>query len=73
MKPTRAAIRYARALVLEASEQDCLDKVREDMELIKNTFENNIDLKHMVESLVIKNSIKQSSLKLILLLITYLF
>ena len=39
MKPTRAAIRYARALVLEASEQDCLDKVREDMELIKNTFE----------------------------------
>ena len=65
MKPTRAATRYARALVLEASEQDCLEKVNEDMELIKNTFERNIDLKHMVESLVIKNSIKQSSLKLI--------
>ena len=41
MKPTRAAIRYARALVLEASAQDCLEKVNEDMELIKNTYENN--------------------------------
>ena len=61
MKPTRAAIRYARALVLEASEQDCLDKVREDMELIKNTIKNKIDLKHMEERLVIKNSKKQRS------------
>ena len=35
------------------------------MELIKNTFYNNIDLKYMVESRVIKNSIKLSSLNLI--------
>ena len=35
------------------------------MLLLKETFDQNIDLKHMIESLVIKNSIKLSSLRLI--------
>ena len=65
MKSSRAAIRYARALILESSEKDTLDQTHGDMLLLKETFDQNIDLKHMIESLVIKNSIKLSSLRLI--------
>ncbi len=65
MKSSRAAIRYARALILESSEKDALDKTHEEMLLVKETFDQNIDLKYMVESLVIKNSMKLSSLRLI--------
>ena len=65
MKSSRAAIRYARALILESSEKDTLDQTHDEMLLLKETFDQNIDLKHMIESLVIKNSIKLSSLRLI--------
>ena len=65
MKSSRAAIRYARALILESSEKDTLDQTHDDMLLLKETFDQNIDLKHMIESLVIKNSIKLSSLRLV--------
>ena len=65
MKTSRAAIRYAKALLLESVEKDSTEQIFYDMELIKNTFYNNIDLKYMVESRVIKNSIKLSSLNLI--------
>lgn len=65
MKTSRAAIRYAKALLLESVEKDSTEQIFYDMELIKNTFYSNIDLKYMVESRVIKNSIKLSSLNLI--------
>ena len=65
MKSSRAAIRYARALILESSEKDTLDQTHDEMLLLKETFDQNIDLKHMIESRVIKNSIKLSSLRLI--------
>jgi len=65
MKTSRAAIRYAKALLLESVEKNSTEQIFLDMELIKNTFYNNIDLKYMVESRVIKNSIKLSSLNLI--------
>ena len=65
MKTSRAAIRYAKALLLESVEKNSTEQIFDDMELIKNTFYNNIDLKYMVESRVIKNSIKLSSLNLI--------
>ena len=65
MKSSRAAIRYARALILESSEKDTLDQTHDDMLLLKETFDQNIDLKHMIESRVIKNSIKLSSLRLV--------
>ena len=61
MKSSRAAIRYARALILESSEKNVLDKTHEDMLLVKETFDQNIDLKYMVESLVIKSSMKSVS------------
>ena len=65
MKSSRAAIRYARALILESSEKDTLDQTHDEMLLLKETFDQNIDLMHMIESRVIKNSIKLSSLRLI--------
>ena len=65
MKTSRAAIRYAKALLLESVEKNSTEQIFHDMELIKNTFYNNIDLKYMAESRVIKNSIKLSSLNLI--------
>ena len=65
MKTSRAAIRYAKALLLESVEKNSTEQIFLDMELIKNTFYNNIDLKYMAESRVIKNSIKLSSLNLI--------
>ena len=45
MKSSRAAIRYARALILESSEKDALDKTHEDMLLVKEIFDQNTDLK----------------------------
>jgi|TARA_B100000768_G_scaffold176064_1_gene188304 F-type H+-transporting ATPase subunit delta len=65
MKTSRAAIRYAKALLLEAVDKNSLEETFNDMKLVKITFANNIELKHMVESRVIKNSIKLSSLNLI--------
>ncbi len=65
MKTSRAAIRYAKALLLESVEKNSEKETLSDMELVKKTFAENIELKHMIDSRVIKNSIKLSSLKLI--------
>jgi F-type H+-transporting ATPase subunit delta len=65
MKTSRAAIRYAKALMLEAIENNSLEKMFKDMQTVWKTFEENPDLRHLVESRVIKNSIKSSSLNLI--------
>ena len=65
MKSTRAAIRYARALILESAEADSLELIHDDMLVLTETFDHNVELKHMVDSLVIKNSVKLASLKLI--------
>ena len=64
MKTSRAAIRYAKALMLEAIENNSLEKMFKDMQTVWKTFEENPDLRHLVESRVIKNSIKSSSLNL---------
>ena len=65
MKTSRAAIRYAKALLQESVEKNSIEETFNDMELVEKTFTNNIELKHMVDSRVIKNSIKLSSLNLI--------
>lgn len=65
MKTSRAAIRYAKALLLESVEKNSIEETFNDMVLVEKTFANNIELKHMVDSRVIKNSIKLSSLNLI--------
>ena len=60
MKSSRAAIRYAKALLLEAVEKNSVEETFSDMEFVKKTFADNIELKHMTGSRVIKNSIKLS-------------
>ena len=72
MKSSRAAIRYAKALVQESIDKKCLEQVYLDMKIISNTFNQNDDLKFLVESRVVKNSLKLSTLKLIFKNITKL-
>ena len=72
MKSSRAAIRYAKALVQESIDKKCLEQVYLDMKNISNTFNQNDDLKFLVESRVVKNSLKLSTLKLIFKNITKL-
>ena len=72
MKSSRAAIRYAKALILESVEKDSLEEMNSDMHIILNTFEENQNLRSLVESRVVKNSLKLSTLKLIFKNITKL-
>jgi len=65
MKTNRAAIRYAKALILESIEKDNLELMYSDMQIVLNTFSENENLQSLAESRIIKNSIKLSSLNLI--------
>ena len=65
MKSSRAAIRYAKALILESVEKESLEEMNSDMHIILNTFEENQNLRSLVESRVVKNSLKLSTLSLI--------
>ena len=65
MKSSRAAIRYAKALIQESIEVDSLESMYSDMQVVLNTFQENDNLKFLVESRVVKNSLKLSALKLI--------
>ena len=65
MKTSRAAIRYAKALILESVEKNNLEETFSDMEMVLKTFEENTGLSQLIESRVIKNSIKSSSLLLV--------
>ncbi len=63
MKTSRAAIRYAKALILESIEKDSLEAMYSDMQTVLKTFEENQSLQSLTESRVIKNSVKLSTLK----------
>ena len=65
MKTSRAAIRYAKALILESVEKNNLEQTFGDMKMVLKTFEENSGLSHLIESRVIKNSVKSSSLLLV--------
>jgi F-type H+-transporting ATPase subunit delta len=65
MKTNRAAIRYAKALILESIEKDNLELMYSDMQIVLNTFSENENLQSLAESRIIKNSVKLSSLNLI--------
>ena len=65
MKTNRAAIRYAKALILESIEKDSLESMYSDMQIVLNTFKENENLQFLAESRVIKNSLKSSTLNLI--------
>jgi F-type H+-transporting ATPase subunit delta len=58
MKETRAANRYAAALLDLALEKNSLDKVKQDMDLIKKTCSQNHDLVLLLNSPIVKSDKK---------------
>jgi F-type H+-transporting ATPase subunit delta len=58
----RAAIRYAKAFLSLASDQNAADIVGNDMKLIANTLATSTDLNEALQSPVIPSSIKKSTL-----------
>ncbi|OIQ23540.1 ATP synthase F1 subunit delta [Lacinutrix sp. MedPE-SW] len=58
----RAAIRYAKAVLSIANDQNTAEAVNKDMTLIANTIAENKDLSNMLLSPVITPSIKKSAL-----------
>jgi F-type H+-transporting ATPase subunit delta len=60
---TRAALRYARAILNLAKEKGLSKEVNDDMILIRDTIEENNDLEVMLKSPIVKSEIKRSVLK----------
>jgi F-type H+-transporting ATPase subunit delta len=62
MAGSRAAIRYAKAVLSLASDQNTAEVVNNDMKLIANTIAGSKDLRDMLNSPVVSSSIKKASL-----------
>ncbi|GAL65263.1 ATP synthase F1 subunit delta [Jejuia pallidilutea] len=62
MAGTRAAIRYAKAVLSLALSEKNADKVNDDMKLIANTIAQNEDLANMLENSVVKTETKKAAL-----------
>ena len=62
MAGARAAIRYAKAVLNVASNQNAAEVVNNDMKLVTSTIANSKDLGDMLQSPVIPSSIKKSVL-----------
>ncbi len=62
MAGARAAIRYAKAVLSLASDQNIAEAVNNDMKLIATTIAGNKDLNNMLQSPVIKSSNKKDVL-----------
>ena len=63
MKSTRAAQRYAKAILELAKDQDAAEVVNKDMIGIDNTIENSEELQEFLASPVTKESVKKDALK----------
>ena len=62
MAGSRAAIRYAKALLSLATDQKIADVVDNDMRLIAHTFAESKELSNMLHNAVIKSEIKKETL-----------
>ncbi|WP_299776588.1 ATP synthase F1 subunit delta [uncultured Formosa sp.] len=62
MAGTRAAIRYAKAVIELAQSSNSAEAVHTDMSLIANTISDSKDLSDMLESPVVKSAVKKSAL-----------
>ncbi len=62
MAGTRAAIRYAKAVLSLASDQNAAEVVNSDMMLITNTVTGHLDLSEMLKSSVINSETKKTIL-----------
>ncbi|NQY04690.1 MAG: ATP synthase F1 subunit delta [Flavobacteriaceae bacterium] len=63
MTGTRAAVRYAKAILSLAQEQNVANEVNGDMKIIRKTIADNKELQAFLQSPVIKSDIKKASLK----------
>lgn len=63
MAGSRAAIRYAKAVLRLAEEQNSAEQVNADMKHIAKTIADNAELLQMLRSAVIKTELKKSILK----------
>jgi F-type H+-transporting ATPase subunit delta len=63
MKGTRAAIRYAKAILELATDQNSASAVNDDMKLITNAIADNEELKSLLDSPVVKVAQKTAVLK----------
>jgi len=62
MSGTRAAIRYAKAVLALAQDQNTAEAVNNDMSLVANTIEGSKELKDVLYSPVISTDVKKSAL-----------
>lgn len=62
MSGARAAIRYAKAVLSLASDQNSADAVNNEMKLISSTIAESKDLSDMLQSPVVKSSVKKTIL-----------
>ena len=62
MAGTRAAIRYAKAVLSLASDQNAAEAVNNDMKLIATTIEENVELSQVLKSAVVKSEVKKAAL-----------
>jgi len=62
MKGTRAALRYAKAILNLAKERGIADEINNDMLLIDRTIKENHELLNMLKSPIIKSAVKKSIL-----------
>ncbi len=62
MRESRAAIRYAKAVLSLSTDLKQADKVNEDMQLIASTINESKELQSLLKSPVVKSKIKKSAL-----------
>lgn len=62
MQGSRAAARYAKALLSLAKDKNITSEVNEDMTLVKETIEKSSDLQAFLKSPVVKNTMKRNAL-----------
>lgn len=62
---SKAARRYANALLITAIEQNILEETREDMQLIHQTIAGSSELSLFLKSPIIRNDVKRSALDVI--------
>lgn len=62
MKGSRAAIRYAKAIISMANDKKLTKEVNEDMILINKTVDENPDLRTFLKSPIVKDKMKKNAL-----------
>jgi len=62
MAGARAAIRYAKAVLDLANDQNIADAVNNDMRLVENTIAGSKDLSDMLQSPIVRPSVKKAAL-----------